>query len=303
MFVAMGTDRNGSPKTAVLQPYDPTQQKNFGAELFAGDLNDDGVTDLVETFSNNTPTSNATDLWVGPLFPNAGAIPAKATNSGDKYCGLTHGRAVGNVNGDTAADFMFWDLDVGAATTTQCTNGTLRGGLRIVLGDKGGAFGGRVTVQYMAGTGFSDETLCDVDGDGWDDLVVRLGGGNPAYYLNNKTSMPFPAVLDPSAAQTITAPVGAIYTAEPVCLRNFIGGKSALLLQRVSQQINDLDGFDVYVAGALSTPITFLSPTPTAPTFNGNALRPWGGMADVNGDGKQDFVALASGGALVVYGR
>ncbi len=132
----------------------------YGA--YAGDLNDDGYSDLtiINEISDdvrvalNDGTGSFSGFTTYPFSGNGVASP----NEGADF------------NGDG-----FIDLAVGATATDK---------LRILLGDGSGGF--TSVVEYTGGLGMRGVTVMDIDGDGDDDICTsNISSNNITVFLND----------------------------------------------------------------------------------------------------------------------
>ncbi|MCH7691011.1 MAG: VCBS repeat-containing protein [candidate division Zixibacteria bacterium] len=132
----------------------------YGA--YAGDLNDDGFSDL--TIINEI----SDDVRVA-LNDGTGSFSGFTT-----YPFSGNGVASPNEGGDFNGDGII-DLAVGATITDK---------LRILLGDGLGGFNS--VVEYTGGLGMRGVTVMDIDGDGDDDIITsNISSNNISIFLNN----------------------------------------------------------------------------------------------------------------------
>ncbi|MCH8027448.1 MAG: VCBS repeat-containing protein [candidate division Zixibacteria bacterium] len=132
----------------------------YGA--YAGDLNDDGFSDLtiINEIADDVRVAlnDGTGLFSGFItYPFSGNGVASPNEGGD-------------FNGDG-----FIDLAVGATVTNK---------LRILLGDGSGGF--TSVVEYTGGLGMRGVTVMDIDGDGDDDIITsNISSNNISIFLND----------------------------------------------------------------------------------------------------------------------
>lgn len=248
--------------------YGASAQNRMGEEVAVGDVNGDGVDDLVlpaAFAAGTTPNSDAagqTYLILSP-FPreiDTAAADQDATIYGvDNGDQLGHAVAVGDVDGDHVGD-----LFLGAVSSAGSDNhSNIAGEAMLFTGrrqwpaDVDAAAGEYAAVVYAAN---AEDRLGrsaaagDLNGDGLADLLISA-----------------PGVDVPSAGKTNC---GALYV---FLGGGFLSGRIELANRAADLIIEGIDGGDILGHESSGTP-----PVTTA---------------DMNGDGRQDILVSAAGGA------
>jgi hypothetical protein len=326
MFMALGETRATS-NARINNLVDSTGRTGLrlggpGTGVLAGDFNGDSIDDLATSMipplnPSATTADKWLDLWLGPTPTTTPTnFNSKVIDYSDNTkCYSTQLIAAGKVNGDAAADLLVWNNAI-AGTAGTCSPAPF-GGVRLVFGDSGNSFANaRNIVGWGNGFGQSS-TLCDVDNDGRDDLVVLYrkigsggGDGNVYFFLNDGTPTAFPGGLPMGPGIPMLAgPTDGTYE-DVGCARNFLGKRSTVLLSH--SRPNGVGSLDVVVGGGPMPPVvtrSFANPMPQT-TDHYMSYVPQGTTTDLDADGKQDLLVLSSSRKLgnenrywVIYGR
>jgi hypothetical protein len=283
---------------------------NLGA--VAGDFNGDSTMDFAcvgGEILTGTTNKKWLDVWTGPApQPHPTDFVSTSTDYTSTACYVTKLTSVGYVDSDAKADLLIYDSAIGSGAGS-CTNNI--SGVRIQLGN-GTA---NNYVGYDGGFGLAS-TLCDINNDGKDDLVVLHNAtgadGNVYFFVNSTDPKGFPAAVGLSAANVtpkLAGPTDGSYT-DIGCARSFIGGGSTVLLSRL--RTSGIGQVDVIVGGGPMPPVVTRSFTiPSAPSGEKLIAVPeQGPTTDVDGDGKQDLLIFSATDRFanadaywIVYGR
>jgi hypothetical protein len=262
-----------------------------------GDFNGDGISDILAS-----PNSGIVMVWLGPL-PTSGTQPGVVTSAQNSFCaGVLAPQAAGNLDGNASADVAIVNFGIGGGAA--CDSST--GGGTFLLGAPAATtwtFGPAWSDPQASANFLNQYRLCDVTGDGLDDLIAWGPGSNTVNYVfdNDGTATHFPSTLSAaSASRTFALTNGDVYRGT-VCAPRFFGGKTALVLGRIANfgMANAaFDGLDVWLPGTPPTLVTLPVPSglgsSTTPTLAG----------DVDGDGRQDVVlSTGTSAQWIIYGR
>lgn len=270
------------------------------------DLTGDGVLDAVGVNANESMTS-----YIGTpkgAFTTGSAIalsPAPINGVRDTVSEID-GYAIADVNGDGKADLV---------VSVRGTMSTTQSQFLLLLGNGQGGFAAptAIATPVFAPTGqtdtnltFADVRLVDVNGDGKPDLVYfytdQYGGtyiAGTAVQLGNGDGTFQAPVSIPYYSQTTSS----TQTSEVIATADLNGdGKPDLILLTDQTTLNyTFGGYDAEIQvalghgdGTFATPVTITGPTEIAGIQLGtNGYAPIV-VADMNGDGKPDIVAIGS---------
>jgi FG-GAP-like repeat/Bacterial Ig-like domain (group 3) len=248
----------------------------YGSSIAIGDLDGDGIADVVEANACQASGGNCSNGELSVLLGNSDGTFRAATgyNSGGVAGSSV---AIGDVNGDGRPDLIM-------ANECQSSGNCDNGGVSVLLGNGDGTF--QQAVSYSAGYVPVAVKIGDLNGDGHPDLIVAN-----QYQCNNCTDGGV-SVLFGNGDGTFQAPVsytsGAL-AATSVAVDDLNGdGHPDLVVTneyqcqscgtgRVSVLLNQGDG-------------TFKAPV----TYNAGGYAALSvAVGDVNGDGKPDLIATS----------
>lgn len=183
--------------------------ERFGAALATGDVNGDGYDDLVVGADNFDGAPSTTCAGTGSAYmflggPSGLSPSASWTSSGDAVARAEYGDAVsiGDVNGDGYDDVVV-GAPMGYATPTT-------GRVFVYSGSPSGpASVAAWTADGSAGLGDALAAEGDLDGDGYDDLVVRgsLGSASELVHVYPGSAAGLPA----SPVRSLSGEIGRLF--------------------------------------------------------------------------------------------
>lgn len=240
--------------------------------LAAGDLNGDGLADLVVGYRNGTAVSVLLNLT-----PPGAATPVIAPRQDFAVPSAGCGLAIGDINNDGRPDVAVCSsADNSAALLINST----------VPGSATASFA--VYSGFTVGAGPSAIAIKDVNGDNWPDLVVTDKAANRVSILLNTTTA--------GAAAPSLAPH-----------QDFLTGISPTAVAVADLDGNGMPDLAVTNAGANTVSILFNKTPPGAAAANfaahqdfATGTAPAGiDLSDLNGDGKSDLAVVNQSGNSV----
>ena len=319
---------NVVPSTGVFSgTLNPTAGGN-SANTAVGDLNGDGLLDLVTADYGNNAGSTASVL----LNTSAGTTVSFATRQAFTTGAAPYGIALGDVDGDGRLDIVVGNYASGNGTTVSVLrNTTTAGATTLSFAPKS---------DYTVGTAPNGVALSDVDGDGRLDLLVANEKSNTVSVLLNTTLLPGLVSFALKADYAVGTAPGNLVAADingdgKLDILSVNSGAASVSVLRntgtlpgvpsfaaktdfttgaggVNLAVNDLDGdgrFDVVTANngtsGNGTTVSILRNTTTvgATTLSFAAAAAYTvgtgpssvAIGDINGDGKLDVVAANYG--------
>lgn len=253
------------------------------SSVSVADVNGDGAADIL--------MANPNSGTIGVLLSNgAGAFqPTVVYYTGAETI------TVADINGDGKLDLLLAD---GSASST----------FAVMLGNGNGTFQAKTT--YPTGTFFPSGRIrvADVNRDGLPDLVIAFSGSNAVgVLLGNATGSFQPAVTYPSCGPTgSNSRTGSSPADLVVSDVNGDGNPDLLITNTTTGNLQGYPLADSNTAGVLLgngngtfQPVT-LYPVGSAATYYSRGATPVGiAVADMNGDGKPDFITSNYGANAV----
>jgi hypothetical protein len=237
------------------------------SSVVAGDLNGDGLPDLV--------TTNLSDNTVSVLANNTapGSAPTFAAQQTFATGANPFAAALGDLNGDGKPDIAV--ANFGDNTVSVLLNTTTPGAA---------AFSFATQQTFATGTGPDSVALADLNGDGKPDLIVANQTDNTVSVLLNTTA---PGATTATFAAQQTFGAGTDPVALAVADLNGDGKPDLIVVDQSANEVSVL--FNTTAPGA-TTP-TFAA----AQAFTVGASPAAVAIGDVNGDGRPDLVVANSG--------
>ena len=323
VYIMLGTARATASATVMLA-YDetagpsPAPGENVGfGKMLVGDFTGDGKADFLVT---NGPAAGSDVIWrfngavVPSPFPTIYPASAIKNTVVAGLCGRRQLVSMGDVDNDVpkhAREVLVYDPSIGASVVGDCN--TIAGGFTILSNSVAPANYQRPgTTQKSFGSQGAPAHLCDVDGDGFADLVVADGqspGGNAWIWFSTAGTYPIAAgTLDESMSKKIAAPVGRPYN-KVACANKFQpGAGNTLLLGDGGNQTTIPAHLDIISSSRTPMVVKALHAPGSPPDINFGSVT--GALGDVNGDGREDLVVGAvpsasgmPGNFWIYYGR
>jgi FG-GAP-like repeat len=270
------------------------------------DINGDGVPDAIGVNPDNSMTSYIGAADGSFKTGSAIALSPATINGMQQTVGSIDGYAIGDVNGDGKADLI---VSVRTANDPEVSQ------FLVLLGNGSGGFGAPTALtspsfapqgQIDTNLQFSDIRLIDVNGDGKPDLIyfysdsytntyiagiaVQLGNGDGTFKA--PVSIPF-------YSQSTYSPI----TSQVIASADLNGdGKPDLILLTENSTVDqNLGSYEAQIQvalghgdGTFASPVTVTGPSEmTGVLYGTNGYAPVV-VADMNGDGKPDLVALGA---------
>jgi len=241
-----------------------THGSNNAGEVLAGDVNGDGLTDLIK---RNISGSFYTYLSNGEgLFVYEGTT---LQTSGDNGPGQV---IIADINGDGLVDLVKQNLAGYVFTHLSLGNGT---------------FGDVNTNEHAAGgSSFTDTQFADINGDGLSDLIKRNINGIFRTYLSLGDGT-FGSVNETITSSGVNGP-GWI---------DFVDVNGDGLADLVKRHETNREFYTYLSLGNGFFDVNFI----TTPTFSGESYAGYVGFADVNGDGIEDLIKHTENGYYYTY--
>ena len=294
---------------ATSYGYAQSVSNNFGDVSSAGDVNGDGLNDMMASYIHQEGTAFIANTYVvyGTTSSNPINVSSLAATQGYSVTGTAIGSDVSNVgdlNGDGLSDLVVTNQ---AATSAYVllgqtsTSTTLAAGA-ITLSYTGAPSGG-ATNSYTKASGVGD-----VNGDGLADLLVSVANTTASYVVFGKTNFGSVTLNTQTAGFTITNTANSILNVSAVGDVNGDGLADVLVEDPNVLVSGSTVGRSYVVFGKTTTTVVNLS-TLTAGTSTLGFVINGGGYSvasagDFNGDGLADMI-IGGGGyeAYVLFGK
>ncbi len=275
----------------------------------AGDVNEDGYDDLIIGGENS---SKAYLVYGGKSLPST--IPLSTLGiQGVTLSGIASGCSVsgaGDVNGDGYADLIIGDYNANDLSGySYLVYGSASLPSTITLSN----LGAWVTISgpSLSGSGYLVSGAGDVNGDGYDDMLIGAPGLAYSYLVYGSPSLPNNITLSNLKTQGVT--LYGIETLSSVSGAGDVNGDGYDDLIIGDPEANDTSGYSYLVYGSPSLPSSIdLSTLATlgmhgvilsGPSFSESGTSV-SGAGDVNGDSYSDMLigAPGLGYSYLVYG-
>lgn len=296
----------------------------LGSSLAAGDINGDGVTDLVI----GAPGASVAYALFGQraAFPAGVFVSSLSRMQGPPLAGAGYSVGVGDVNGDGIGDVVIGN-GAPSSGAGYVVFGRSSPWYYIDLASLDGTLGVQLIGLPANQRNVAVAATGDITGDGIGDLLVGSPDGAAAYVVHGRTNFggAFVGLNDPAAVRRLLGPVGSWFGFAVSGIADIngdgyrdvaVGGPFAS-----TDSTNNQAGMTYVVYGGPALP-----PVLDASTLDGGngGFRVLGASTmdrsgwsvaaggDVNGDGRPDllvgapfnsYMARAAGAAYVVYGR
>jgi len=295
LVVLAGNGKGGFRDVTTQVFSGPVTRTVLARHILFADFNHDGRTDIfiADTGTDQNPYAGAPNELIlsapgGKLVDASGNLPPES--------GYTHAAAIGDVNHDGVPDLYIGNLCCGAPPEILVNDGT--GHFSRLANALPGAMS-----DVFNGPRYTAAIFADVNGDGWDDLVLAAEDHTPSseVLLNDQHGhfVPLPGALPakpfaPNAIGLAAAPIDLNGDGHIDLVMAYTRGTPFYTGRWIQLLVNNGDGtFRDDTAARLPQAID-------APQWP-DALR----IADLNGDGKPDIAvaldAFGAGDAAPVY--
>jgi hypothetical protein len=329
LYLFLG-DANRNQTPVVIQVLDnsafPAGEVIGGNPILTGDFNGDKLIDFA-TYTVPAPGMDNTYIFSWkPIAPVAGqpidhSMPPALLFAGSSLNNSRHAapanhfcqprtmQAFGDIDNAGGQELLLYDSGVGAASNADCGMPG-KGGIAIIKD------GVATDVTYLRPAASEpsygkNSALCDVDLDGFADLVVADGPMNSHAYVQFSNAGIFantggsPAVLDgmagPNVAVIPPTPAGHVWSGASCAIKVTSAFAQNMVLVDPGDASNAIR-IDFFAPGRMPMFVRSL-PNPTSMPVDLQFGQVSGGSGDINGDGLTDAVLGSKSSLFAAYGR